>query len=389
MLLVSTLSFATPCKVCTTETSLRCPNCKSAYYCCRDHQRSDSQNHKKDCRTWALHKDLVGNVTIAPSSLDGAGLGLFTQKDIPSGNPIAGYLGYSIGVESAYNCKATQNMYLADTIVGHTDRTYPDHLIGGQFANDGAVTAENIKTLLSVNCSAMTDTYLKSIQDFSASYLEHEFDANNAGFYRNNKLIAGVCALKPIEKNAEVLIGYGLNFWISVAADLCSRKGFPLATASIYHAASLAALHRSEHALPYTHPENFFFNYLDNDEFEDFKNTMRKNELSTQLVALFGHSHLIGIHIHTMSKWQQLLQTVDAQNRIKEIQALPNEAFRSSTTHHDIHPKSIALAEALFTAAEQTKEPIFQWFDARTRQFLTQKAFLQSIKNDYPTHLVK
>lgn len=44
-----------PCKVCEAMTTKKCSCCRKTYYCCRDHQVSDWQRHKKQIATMRNH----------------------------------------------------------------------------------------------------------------------------------------------------------------------------------------------------------------------------------------------------------------------------------------------------------------------------------------------
>lgn len=45
---------ASPCQFCNQPATLRCSSCKTAAYCCKEHQKEDWKTHKNGCRSWEV-----------------------------------------------------------------------------------------------------------------------------------------------------------------------------------------------------------------------------------------------------------------------------------------------------------------------------------------------
>ena len=69
---------------CTKAGGLVCTACKSARYCCRDHQRQAWPMHRTECRQLAAHLGLKGRLTSDEPSDAAAGCRQLSEFDPPS-----------------------------------------------------------------------------------------------------------------------------------------------------------------------------------------------------------------------------------------------------------------------------------------------------------------
>jgi hypothetical protein len=218
------------CSICSKEAELKCSNCKQCYYCSRNCQKVDWKTHKIFCRESELltKRELEADklelkVRVDDSAIHGKGI--FCTKPIKCGEKICYFDGYfqdarvkvsvsksNEGVVKIRNAKEVfeaicDSRKTVNFCIAHPDRRKQVVNIGhdkirapfglGQFINDAA---QPIMEELNFNKALQV---LKSYRKISINSSNCELDSE---FW--------FVATKNINPGDELLIHYGIDFWL-------------------------------------------------------------------------------------------------------------------------------------------------------------------------------
>lgn len=363
LLLASDLVFADPCKTCTKELAAPkvCARCGVATYCDKTCQTSDWPTHKSECKLLEPSKSLKDKTRIAPSLLEGAGMGLFATQDLPKLSFVAGYYGKI--VEASFQSKLLygSHAYLQPFVGKNyfllgTSKAPAPHL-AAQLANDPYVSPEDVHLLKSVPCSKISKEYLADIKAFSKKYMEEWIsdqlimhgkkigiskanldleEAKDASHYPR------MIARRDIMKDEELYYDYGLGYWLGIPVSICNKKGFSLAGTRIERAFS-EVLEEEQAKQPalYTLLKEITASYITETQYAE-EEFIIDDHAPLQFLRLFGSPDFAFIELTENPATLAIMEFNPLPALIDDLSELPNSDFIDDTYYGKPHPKSIA-----------------------------------------------
>ncbi len=322
------------------------------YYCNPKCQKSHKRIHEKVCPLWAPWKDLAGGVEIKPSTLPGAGRGLFAVKDFRPGEALAVYSGkkfssaevasLTYGVTYGANPYAQTISAEEGGIIGERDPALP-HL-GAQIANDPFFRAGDL--FLSLNCE---NPDLAAIQQMSMEYLRLMSSSPRPTRMTLRGGHVQLVALQAIPAGQEIFYAYGLDYWIGRMVALCDRKGYFFQGKSIQRAASMAVeiflggsgTLRSVEAL-----SEMFSLYISSKDFDIFREEFPTYpDLPVDLKLASILTSLSRMRFLVVDKEAFMVMSIELHldERLKAIARAENREFFSEDGSIVSHPLSRAL----------------------------------------------
>ena len=364
LLCVSHLAQAHPCKTCTKELAAPqiCSRCGVATYCDKTCQVADWPSHKSECKKLAPSKDLRGKTRIAPSSLKGAGMGVFANQDLEKNSPVAGYYGTLVEGSFENQLLHTSHAYLQPFVGSQYfllgSPTPPAPHLAAQLANDPYVSSTDVSLLLSISCSSLSKDYLAQIKAFSRKYMEEWVndqliqDGKKAGKSKANLDLESMkdashyprmIARRAIAKDEELYYDYGLSYWLGIAINICNKKGFPLVGTTLDRVFS-ESLEEEQSKAPhlYSHLKMATPNYISKKDYMDEIAFLERTP-AVRLIKLLGSANLRVIDPKTNPAALALNEFTAFSALVAELDKLPNSEFISPLHYGTPHPKTLTF----------------------------------------------
>ncbi len=350
-----------PCGECGTITKpSKCGHCGKPY-CSRECQKKDWNVHKNSCR----------KLKIGESSILGAGRGLFAECAYSSGARIAVYSykqmqGHS-DLFDPYGClKVVHGMN--ELITG--DPNPKDAYLAAQLANDGCVRQENLAFV--ENTDKVDGTLLQAAEAFGYAYATCflNLEANNTTIHFDDDGTVIMIATRPIRAGEELLLPYGLNYWLK-CASLAEHRGFAQEARQIYHAVSIgvdAALKNSTRK--FIQPKDIFSFYT-----PDAPQTIPSLE---RIALLFGPPGFITFKVTHPEQCQQTVARLNEE--LEAIAEAPLNEFYDKKHRLKPHHRSTKLYAQLALAQQTDGFEIHVQCVGKTFGLVT---FLASIEDEY------
>ena len=345
-----------PCASCGNHSELHCPRCKIPY-CGKDCQKTDWKNHKLEC---GPIRALIGKAKTQQSTIPGAGKGLFASQRYEAQTQVAIYYGTPVGPSFLDSIQVLTSKFLQATETGRmdgwSDTEMPGHL-AAQIANDGLMSPEMYRDLMSFDCNNLTDDQVNKIKgvarNYTLAYLDPDYNKPTHNQRPSNIVITELKiasrvgqevkidklrydfykTTKRVEAGEELLNSYGPGYWLEIPGQMCLRKGRPLESLRLNRAISeeFEDLRDTQPAI-----SNFIKQhgmsevlsiYGSKLNFESASLDTEKHLLMTRLSSLFSPLNYLEAHIRDEAEFNTMKDTLNLESELDRIASLPHEEF--------------------------------------------------------------
>ncbi len=307
LFLLLKMLLAVPCVDCKQETTKTCGRCHHVFYCSVDCQK----------KCWRVHRKSCGSLEIKASLIPHAGRGLFALRNYAQGEVLALYTGTRTvqGYFDLYHPYLF--MWTADGVSKNiiADEDPQDAYHAAQFVNDGSL--DNLVFLENKAASK------KDVEDFAYSYMVRSSDAKtNNVFLDCHNEVCELQALRPIVSGEELLMAYGLDYWLSQTLALYERRGMLQEVRGLFRAVSISV----ERAIQGADKKSGFSTLKPGDVFSRYTpSDVPEATLLERVAALFIPSRDLVIRVTDAVRFRDEEATI--RSLLKEIEKAPLEDF--------------------------------------------------------------